>query len=244
MRMCPRRPSEARVLGATVLLAWCTLSGAQTVFSAFGDACLPRDVISLVRSEVVESVSHSCTVHDNNDCSAECLQAIQAFKAEPCYRYLTQPQTRQPRHGAVSLSAMQGIWYGMYPASGVELLELKYEPQKETLVATKLTGNQFVQAGRVTWEATPTGCRVVSSVWANVHTPRWDPCTVRALPRPALPYAAIRHHPPPPASPCLLPMPLPMSLICEPCLRDMCSLPLPCAAPMPAAYHVEGPHLN
>ena len=33
-----------------------------------------------------------------------------------------------------------------------------------------------MRAGRVSWEVTPTGCKVVSSVWAGAYTPRWDPC--------------------------------------------------------------------
>ena len=72
--------------------------------------------------------------------------------------------------------ALQGVWFGVYPASGIELVELRYDASKGMLTGTKLTGNQYVRAGRVSWEVTQTTCRVVSSLWAGVYTPRWDPC--------------------------------------------------------------------
>ena len=102
--------------------------------------------------------------------------AIRALKAERCYPYLTQPQTLQPRFAGITLAGMAGIWYGVYPSNGVELLELRYDAASRTLSAKKLTGNRYVPAGQITWEATPTGCRIVSSAWANVYTPRWDAC--------------------------------------------------------------------
>ena len=72
--------------------------------------------------------------------------------------------------------ALQGIWYGLYPASAVDLVEVAYDASSGVLSGTKLTGNQFVRAGRVSWEVTATSCKVVSSVWAGAFTPRWDPC--------------------------------------------------------------------
>jgi len=66
--------------------------------------------------------------------------------------------------------------YGLYPASGVDLIDVTYDAATHTLRGTKLTGNQFVRAGRVSWEATPTACMVVSSMWAGAYTPRWDVC--------------------------------------------------------------------
>jgi hypothetical protein len=152
-----------------------------------GEACLPKDVINLVRGDGFSAVRKACYGKANREegggggssgCPAECRQAIEALKAQLCFPSLSQSQRLQPRFGGVSLSAMAGTWYGLYPASGVDLLELTYDPSSSTLSGTKLTGNSFVGAGRMSWEATPSGCRVVSSVWAGQFTPRWDPCTL------------------------------------------------------------------
>ena len=143
-----------------------------------GDACLPKDVVSLVRGDVMLAAVQQCGHQVGTTCSPACADAIYALKAEHCYPHLTQPQTLQPRFSGVTLSGMAGIWYGLYPASGVELLELRYNPSTQTLSAKKLTGNRFVPAGQITWEATPAGCRIVSSLWAGVYTPRWDACTL------------------------------------------------------------------
>lgn len=110
------------------------------------------------------------------------------------------------------------------------MVEAKFDAARSTLVGTKLTGNDFVGAGRVSWARgwvdsnakqtkpntkhasratlvlivsgqTPDtryqtcserpalhplaqevtaggGCRVVSSLWQHVYTPRWDACAV------------------------------------------------------------------
>jgi hypothetical protein len=143
-----------------------------------GDPCLPLDIVGLVRSEHFEAVRQECQSQQDGGCSVECMRAVYALKEQRCFPSLTQPQHLQPRHATVNLAGMPGNWYGLYPASGVELLELRYDPATSTLSATKLTGNTYVRAGRVSWEATPSGCRVVSSLWAGVYTPRWDPCTL------------------------------------------------------------------
>ena len=96
-----------------------------------------------------------------------------------CYEYFSQSQHLQPRFQSNTLVALQGVWFGVYPASGIELVELRYDASKGMLTGTKLTGNQYVRAGRVSWEVTQTTCRVVSSLWAGVYTPRWDPCRLR-----------------------------------------------------------------
>ena len=72
--------------------------------------------------------------------------------------------------------ALQGVWFGIYPASGIELIELRYDSSNSMLTGRKLTGNQYVRAGRASFEVTQNSCRVVSSMWAGVFTPRWDPC--------------------------------------------------------------------
>ena len=145
-------------------------------FTPGGDACLPKDVVSLIRGDAVERVATQC--HGRQSCTPECLNAVNALKTQHCFPHLTQPQSRGSRIGGPTLSAMQGIFYGLYPASGVELLELSYDASTSTLTGTKLTGNQFVRAGRLSWEATPSGCRVVSSMWSGVYKPRWDPCSL------------------------------------------------------------------
>ena len=153
-----------------------------------GDACLPRDVISLLRGEKVAAVAANCVPQEESSelvevsCNPACGQAVAELKSERCFPYLTQPQHLQSRLRRTSLVAMSGTWYGLYPASGVELLEMVYNASTGVLSATKLTGNQYVRAGRVSWEATPSPCRVVSSLWANAYTPRWDPCTLTMWP--------------------------------------------------------------
>jgi len=162
-----------------VILACCV-----SFVEAQGDACLPLDVVSLLRGDLTTDVAKACadlltSAHNGRDagCSQECFGAVTKFQGHRCYPYLTQPQQRQTRwRSSSSRVALQGIWYGLYPASGVDLIEVVYDNSANTLRATKLTGNQFVRAGRVSWEVTPTSCKVVSSLWAGSYTPRWDPC--------------------------------------------------------------------
>jgi len=64
-------------------------------------------------------------------CTAECRDALLAFRAARCYTHLSQSQRLQPRNdvplhphagNALTLRALQGTWYGLYPASGIELV--------------------------------------------------------------------------------------------------------------------------
>jgi hypothetical protein len=64
-------------------------------------------------------------------CTAECRDALLAFRSARCYDHLSQSQRLQPRtdaplhphaSNAHTLTALQGIWYGLYPASGIELV--------------------------------------------------------------------------------------------------------------------------
>lgn len=178
-------PSQRALTWLLVLLP----HGARSQLGSFGgDACLPRDIISLIRGDIVKEVATRCVRDDSDEvygaepCSAACLKAILELKQQPCFSHLTQSQRLQGRMSGPSLSSMQGTWFGLYPASGIELLELRYNTSLSTLQGTKLTGNQFVRAGRISWEATRSGCRVVSSQWANVYTPRWDACTLSEPP--------------------------------------------------------------
>ena len=172
---------ERRTRFIAALVICSTLTTAQTLP---GDACLPRDVINLITGDLVAKASKTCKARENvhsAECAAECLASLYAFKKALCYNSLTQSQRLQPRYASIGLSGMAGIWYGLYPAGGVELLELTFDPSSGpggTLRCTKLTGNSFVPAGKVSWEATPTGCKVVSSAYAGGYTPRWDPCTL------------------------------------------------------------------
>jgi hypothetical protein len=143
-----------------------------------GDACLPKDVVNLLGGDLLLDTAKKCK-SSVDECTPGCRAALYALKAARCYHALTQPQRQQPRQTQhIALPAMQGIWYGLYPANGVELLELTWDAPSETLSATKLTGNSFVRAGRVSWAATPSGCRVVSSLYAGAFAPRWDPCVL------------------------------------------------------------------
>ena len=61
-------------------------------------------------------------------------------------------------------------------------VEARYDANTRTLSGKKLTGNDFVGAGKVSWQVVvPSGfeapvCSLVSSLWHNVYTPRWDTC--------------------------------------------------------------------
>ena len=100
-----------------------------------------------------------------------------------CYEYFSQSQHLQPRFQSNTLVALQGVWFGVYPASGIELVELRYDASKGMLTGTKLTGNQFVRAGRVSWESAP---------------PPPPRATARAA---ATAHARRRPHPPPHRAP-------------------------------------------
>lgn len=82
---------------------------------------------------------------------------------------------------AHTLAALQGRWYGIYPASGIELIEASYDASANVLTGTKLTGNDFVRAGRASWKVSLGTCKVVSSLWQGVYSPRWDSCKLRVL---------------------------------------------------------------
>ncbi|EOD09128.1 hypothetical protein EMIHUDRAFT_437185 [Emiliania huxleyi CCMP1516] len=158
----------------------------------FGSACLPLDVRSFLTSDIREAVTQQCASlvegRGTRVCSAECRDAVLAFRGHRCYSHLSQSQRLQPRTAAPlhpraanskTLAALQGIWYGLYPASGIDLVEARLDAAAGTLSATKLTGNEFVRAGRVSWEVGPGGgCKMVSSMWQNAYTPRWDGCAV------------------------------------------------------------------
>jgi len=165
---------------AVVLLATAVRQVQASVSSrdVSGDACLPLDIITLLKSETCDAVAFACRpeIQDGASCSSECYDALQQFRSAQCYEYFSQSQHLQPRFQSNTLVALQGVWFGVYPASGIELVELRYDASKGMLTGTKLTGNQYVRAGRVSWEVTQTTCRVVSSLWAGVYTPRWDPC--------------------------------------------------------------------
>ena len=141
-----------------------------------GDACLPRDVINLVRGDLVADAIKACAQHSG--CPTSCREALYALKQARCFEALSQSQRLQPRNSRVTLAAMAGTWYGLYPTSGVELIEARYDAASSTLSGMKLTGNAFVPAGQVSWEATPRGCRVVSSQYAGRFTARWDQCSL------------------------------------------------------------------
>ena len=150
--------------------------------SAGGDACMPLDVVNLLKSDVATEVASRCqdVIDEDGRCTADCAEVARRFQSEHCYPHLTQSQRLQPRHQGHALVSLQGVWFGLYPASGVELVEVTWDAGRGLLLGTKLTGNQFVRAGRVSWESAP---------------PPPPRATARAA---ATAHARRRPHPPPP----------------------------------------------
>lgn len=166
-----------------LILAWTSCGSGEGSSSqrVEGDACLPLDVIALLNSDMQDDVSKQCgnIIYPKKHapaCKIECFEAMRRFQEARCYPALTQPQRNQPRVKSETLVGMQGVWYGIYQSNGIELVEAVYEAEKGVLRGTKLAGNHFVRAGRITWEASESLCHVVSSKWAGVYTPQWDPC--------------------------------------------------------------------
>ena len=156
--------------------------------------CLPTDVRALLRSDTLNQVQTQCTsASTTQNCDENCRKAIADFKAHRCYNHLHLSQHKMPpnaklalnRHAqnALTLAALQGKWYGLYHAAGIELIEATYDASTRTLTGTKLTGGDYVRAGRVTWEMTTNNCRIVSSLYKNAFTPRWDECNVKVTDR-------------------------------------------------------------
>jgi len=176
----PSRRTRASPLPLLPSLAALLLPSAtgQSSRGATGDGCLPADVVAMLKGEVTDAVAFGCRkeIQEGISCSTDCHDAIVGFQQAHCFEYLTQSQHLQPRMQSNTLVSMQGVWFGIYPASGIELVELRYDAGSGMLSGTKLTGNQFVRAGRVSFEITQSSCRVVSSMWAGAFTPRWDPC--------------------------------------------------------------------
>lgn len=166
-----------RVAIATCLCA-AALAGGQQLPT--GDPCLPADLVGMMRGESVDAVARTCKPRAAQ-CSDACREALERLKGERCFAHITRPQPGTTA-AAPALVAMQGTWYALYPASGLELVDVQYgaasgaTAAKATLRGTKMTGNQYVRAGRLSWEATATSCSVVSSLYAGAYTPRWDPC--------------------------------------------------------------------
>jgi len=191
-----RRRSGASGCHRAMLSLCCFTWAASSDSKISGDACLPADVRSLLKGDAVRRVGTACSTllssQRARDCTPDCLEALRDFQAERCYPHISQSQRLQPRYSAPfehlggvhsqhTITSLQGRWYGLYPASGVELLEATLEPSTGVLSGVKLTGNSFVGAGRVSWTVSSTSCKVVSSLWQGVYTPRWDPCKLLVI---------------------------------------------------------------
>ena len=86
---------------------------------------MPLDVVNLLKSDVATEVASRCqdVIDEDGRCTADCAEVARRFQSEHCYPHLTQSQRLQPRHQGHALVSLQGVWFGLYPASGVELVE-------------------------------------------------------------------------------------------------------------------------
>ena len=67
--------------------------------SAGGDACMPLDVVNLLKSDVATEVASRCqdVIDEDGRCTADCAEVARRFQSEHCYPHLTQSQRLQPR---------------------------------------------------------------------------------------------------------------------------------------------------
>ena len=70
---------------AVVLLATALRQVQASVSSrdVSGDACLPLDIITLLKSETCDAVAFACRseIQDGASCSSECYDALQQFRS-------------------------------------------------------------------------------------------------------------------------------------------------------------------
>lgn len=171
----------------------------------YGDACLDVEIIRLLQGELVANIARECvdaagvTLADSEaedgTCPPACRRAVERFVSARCFADISRPQ-RGPRSSLSPLHALSGTWLAMLPSSGLELVHVALEeprigradddnargtagrPNERKLVATKLTGNERMKAGRRSWEVGEQAdwCRIQSSEYAGAFLPRWDSC--------------------------------------------------------------------
>jgi hypothetical protein len=165
----------------------------SSLVSAVTRECEPA--IEAWRNE--DAAAERCTppvLGGDEQCPAACRRAVEALSASRCFADISRTQRDRPRSSISRLQALQGTWLGLYPNGGLELVRVRADkdptarkpsaprdlaPRDDTrLVGTKLTGNDFMKAGRTTWEASDASCRVQSSEFAGAFVPRWDSCAL------------------------------------------------------------------
>ena len=79
------RVNSFAALNPIVLLATALRQVQATLSSrgASGDACLPFDVVTLLKSETCDAVAYACQqeIQDGASCSSECYDALQKFRS-------------------------------------------------------------------------------------------------------------------------------------------------------------------
>ena len=93
----------SRTMWPTLLFAAPCLGSPMDGFlrPVFGSACLPLDVRSFLTSDIREAVTQQCASlvegRGTRVCSAECRDAVLAFRGHRCYSHLSQSQRRRSR---------------------------------------------------------------------------------------------------------------------------------------------------
>ena len=155
---------------------------------------MPLDIVNLLKSDVATEVASRCqdVIDEDGRCTADCAEVARRFQSEHCCypHFDAVAQRPQPRHQGHALVSLQGVWFGLYPASGVELVEVTWDAGRGLLLGTKLTGNQFVRAGRVSWESAPPPPRATARAAARARAP--PPSPTAAFARAAVSQTACR----------------------------------------------------
>jgi hypothetical protein len=79
------RVNPIAALSPIVLLATALRQAQASVSSrdVSGDACLPLDIITLLKSETCDAVAFACQqeIQDGASCSSECYDALEQFRS-------------------------------------------------------------------------------------------------------------------------------------------------------------------
>lgn len=143
------------------------------------------------------------TESDTALCSAACRRALEELQADQCMTTLNQAtppwlsqtnqgwlaglshslgpslrRTLQQAQDAIdvqsALQSLEGRWFGWYLQSGFQLVTLQFDFEKAALVATKVTGNPNVPAGRVSFEIQSKPA-LTGRIQLNASPKHWEP---------------------------------------------------------------------